>query len=165
MSATDIAPAQPAVEQPEGKKGGKKKKKILLIVVALVVLGGGYMGAKMTVLKPAEAAEEEAPPEPVEGEIVEVAQMTVNLAGGQAMHYARVTFATVLVEGADAAAVEAKFPILKDTALSEIGRFSADQLRTPEGVDALRAKLTERARAVYPDGEVMRVVLTELIVQ
>ena len=162
MSATDIAPA-PVAAAPEAKKGGKKK--IVLILVVLLVLGGGFMGAKMTILKPAEpVAEETAPPPPVEGEILEVAQMTVNLSG-PAMNYGRVTFAAVLVEGADAAMVEAKFPILKDTALSEIGRFTADQLRTPEGVDALRAKLTERATAVYPDGEVLRVVLTELIVQ
>ncbi|HVL99751.1 MAG TPA: flagellar basal body-associated FliL family protein [Egibacteraceae bacterium] len=101
---------------------------------------------------------------PQEGAIVDVAQMTANLAGPQ-VHYVRFGFAAVLAADVAAADVEGRFALLKDAALSEIATFSADHLRTPAGVEELRGRLTARAAGVYPDGQVLRIVLTELVVQ
>ena len=75
------------------------------------------------------------------------------------------SFALVLAEGADTAVVGNKIQLVQDGALSAIAAFSADVLKTPEGLDLLRGELTAVAHDIYPDGEVMRIVLTEVIVQ
>jgi flagellar protein FliL len=148
MSEAVAAPARPA-----------KKRLILVIVPALLVVAGvaGYL------LRPA-PADAGPPPPPPEGEIVEVAQLTANLAGPE-LHYARVAFSVVLVDGKAAGDVQARFPLVRDAALSELAGTTPDQLRGTEGVEGLRDRLSERAVALYPDGEVLRVVLTELVVQ
>jgi flagellar protein FliL len=140
-----------------------KRRKLLLLVIGAVVLAGlGAAAAFFFLLSDDEAAAE--PPPVVEGEVVEVAQMTLNLAGPQT-HYARVSFAAVLEEKADAEKVKLRFPLVKDAVITEVGTFTAEVLRTPEGVEQLRERLTERVVGLYPEGEVVRVVFTELVVQ
>lgn len=147
-----------------GKAGGGKKKKIIAAAAALVLFAtGGFVGTKL--LNPAEAA---AADEPVaeatveEGAVVEVATMTASLGQG---HLARVGFAVVQSTDAVQEVVAGRFPLLKDAAIDEIASSDPAQLATPEGVDDLRARLTTRAAGLYPDGDVLRVVLTELVVQ
>lgn len=141
------------------KRGGRKK---IIAVVGVLVLfaAGGVMGSKL--LQPAEAAESAAEPSVEEGAVVDVATMTASLGEG---HLARVGFAVVQSADAVDADVAARFALLKDAAIDEIASSDPDQLATPDGVDDLRARLTARAAALYPDGDVIRVVLTELVVQ
>lgn len=147
----------------ETKKGAAGKKKLVILVVLALALGaGGFMAMRM--LSAPAAEEPVAEPTPVEGEVLDVAEMTATLAG-DTPHLARVGFAVVLEESADSALVESKFALLKDAAVTELTESSADELVTPAGVDDLRSRLSVRARDVYPDGEVLRVVLTELVVQ
>lgn len=156
-SATLEAPPAAAAVTP-AEKGGKKK--LLLIVGGVVVLAA----VALFFLKPADASSEPAtPPAPVPGEVVEVGQMTVNLA--DASRYARVSFSLMLVEGAAADQVAAQYPLLKEAVLFEVSKLTAEQVRTTGGLDALAKALTERAQEIYPDGEVLRVVLTEMLVQ
>ena len=155
MADTDTTDTSP-------EKGPKKGKKKLLLIGAVVLVllcaGGGYLflGGE-----DAEAAENEAPPE---GEIVPVEEMTVNLAGPE-LHYARVAFSLVLAEGADPAVIEERKPLLHDAAITELTRLSPEELRGPEGPDTARDRLGARAKEIYPDGEVLRAVLTKLLVQ
>ena len=154
-----MAKTAPASPDAASSEGGRSK--LLLLVGVLAVLGvaaGGFL------FLGGEGAAAEEPTAPVEGPVVEVASMTLNLAG-PATSYAKLAFAAVLVEGADEAAVSARFPLLKDAAITEVGTIDAATLRTPAGVEELRDRLTERAADVYPDGEVLRIVLTELVVQ
>ncbi len=151
---------------PEEGKGSKLK----LIIAAAVVLAVAAVGAFMFLGGGGEEAADEAM-EPVpmemsstEGEVVEVATMTVNLAGEQ-LRYAQVGFAVVLSMEADSSLVEGRFPLLQDAALTELSQFEPDELRTTEGMERLRAVLTARAAELWPDGEVLRVVLTGLLVQ
>lgn len=147
----------------EEKKGGKGK--LFMIVGLVVVLGAGaFFGMKMFGGSDAEA--EETPSEsepPPEGEVLEVATLTTNVSGNA--NLARVGLAVVMSEGAATDMVTAKFPVLKDAAVSELARSEAETLRTAEGADDLRKRLTKRAKKIYPDGEVLRVLLTELVVQ
>lgn len=150
-----------AQEAPAGAKA--KSKKGIILLAALVLVGAGAFFAMKTMSSPASATPVEEPT-PEEGEILDVAEMTASLPGEPA-HMARVGFAVVLSADADATAVTSKFALLKDAAVSELARSSADALVTPEGVDDLRARLSDRADDIYPAGEVLRVVLTGLVVQ
>lgn len=137
-----------------------RRRRLLLAGAAAVVLVAGA-GA---FLLGGDGGDDGAGGQPLEGDVVEVAQVTANLSGAQ-LRYARVTFSVVLAEDAVPGDVEGRFPLLQDAALGEIQAFDAERLRTPQGADELRAGLSARARELYPDGQVLRVVLTELLVQ
>lgn len=155
--ATSVAELtdKPVTEQ--GASPNRRKRLLLVGAVILLVVAG----IAFFVLRGGEDAGDKPP---ADGPVVEVAQMTANLAGSQ-VHYVRFGFAAVLRDGLVAADVEGRFPLLKDAALTEVQTLSAEVLRTPEGIDELRRRLTDRAAGVYPDGQVLRVVLTELVVQ
>lgn len=148
-------------ENEAGKQVGRNKKKLLFVAGALVLFAaGGFAALKM--LEPAEAAEPVAEPTVEEGAVLEVAEMTASLGSA---HLARVGIAVVLSAEAVEEQVVGRFPLVKDAAIDEIASSDPARLATPEGVDDLRARLTARATTLYPDGDVLRVVLTELIVQ
>jgi flagellar protein FliL len=152
-----------AVTAPAARGG---KRKLVLVVLVLAAVAAGAVGGKMLLAGDPGVPGEEvaAAPAPAEGEVVTVAKLTASLAGGGS-HYARVEFGAVLADTATAAAVEPRFPLLKDLALSTLMGFEPEELRTVAGADRLRQELTARAGEVFPDGEVLRIVLTELLVQ
>jgi flagellar basal body-associated protein FliL len=163
MADTDTDTVTETVE----KKG---RSKLLLIggaVGLLLVLGAVYM----FVLAPgddpeaaAAAAAEEAAAAAADGDIVEVANFTASLQGPDP-HFAKLGFSAVLSTTALADDVTARFPLLQDAALMVLARTSADDLRTAAGGEQLRADLTAEAQQIWPDGEILRIVLTELVVQ
>ena len=85
--------------------------------------------------------------------------------GEDPVRYARITFAVVLPEGGDSTVVGDKMPLLKDGVLDVVAGLTAADLVGSSGLDELRASLTAKALEIYPDGEVLRVVLTEVLVQ
>jgi flagellar FliL protein len=162
---------EPSAEEAEGKskkkkaKGEKKKggKKKLLIIGVVVLLGGGF-AAKTFLLgggAPAKA-EEEAAPKP--GEIVEIDPMTVNLAD-PGLHYAQVGLGVVLAEGAVADGVTAHLALLKDATISIVGKYRSEELATSKGQDQLRKQLSKAAAKLFEGDVVLKVVLTEIVVQ
>lgn len=152
MTATATDPGTPP----------RTRRKLVLAVLAVVLLLTG--GGAAVLLLGGEAEAEETAPPPADGPVVPVADMTATLAG-PGIHYAKVAFSAVLTTGADEALVASRFDLLRDAAITELSTISADHLRTTAGMEELRARLSDRAGALYPDGEVLRVVLTELIVQ
>lgn len=168
MSAAPAAPA--AAQAPDGAEAEadsappKKRRRLLLVGVVVLVLGvgAGYMlmsGAD------AEATDEDAEPAPVEeGEIVDVGTLTTNLAG-QSSRYARVGVGLVLTADADTATVESRLPLVKDAVITEISRHGAEELQGDAGVRTLRDGIGASVTGLFDDGEVVRVVLTELLVQ
>ena len=151
-----------AAEATEEKKGGRRKLILIGIAPVLVLAVVGYLFLGGGGGDSAEAAEPEAP---VEGAVVAADPITVTMSGDP-VRYVKVTFALVMAETADRSAVEGKLPLMYDAAISVVGRYDADDLRVPAGLDRLRSDLTESATEdVFPDGEVLRVVLTEVIVQ
>jgi flagellar basal body-associated protein FliL len=157
-AATMEAPVATGAEEPP------RPRRRGLVVLLLGVVTVTALGAGVFFFAFAGGEAEAGPPPVVEGAVVDVAEMTLNLAGPQT-HYARVAFAAVLDEKADESKVKLRFPLLKDAAITEVGTFTAEVLRTPEGVEQLRERLTEQAVALYSEGEVVRIVLTELVVQ
>lgn len=146
----------------EAKKGGKGKLigmivggVVLLGAVYFLFLGGGGGDAEAGVTTTTV---------PVEGAVIESDQMTVTLADDP-VRYARITFAVVLPEGGDSALVGDKMPLLKDAALDVVSDMTAADLIGRDGLDLLRKDLTGKALEIYVDGEVLRVVLTEVLVQ
>ena len=150
------------VEDDDAKKGGKGK--LIGIIGGVVVLlgavyflflggGGGDVEAGVTTTTVV-----------VEGPVIEVDQMTVTLTDTP-ICYARISFAVVLPMGGDSAAVGDRVPVLKDAVLDVMSGYAAAVLVGPGALGVLRDELTASALDVYEDGEVIRVVLTEVLVQ
>lgn len=161
MSAITAPPDQAVEPDAPAPARPRRRRWLLLLVVVLAAAGtGGWL-----LLGPSAATEDAGPPSPpAEGAVVEVGTLTTNLAGSGG-HFARVGLALVLAEGEDAAAVADRFALVKDAAIGELGQIEAGRLQAAGGSAVLRERLTAHADELYPDGEVLRVVLTEFLVQ
>lgn len=146
-------------QKPKKKRLGGLKKKLVLLVVVLIAAGGA---TKFVLFKGGDA--EAKADKVVEGEIVDVGTIVVNL-DGSTTRYARVGLAIVAAEGASAEAILARVALLKDAAISKIASYPSEKLQTAKGHQQLRSALSKSARRIYADGEVVRVVLTELVIQ
>lgn len=144
------------------QKGGGKKKLVMIVVPVLVVIAG----AAGFFLRGGDAAEASVPTTVpvVEGDVIEIDTMTVNLVGEEG-RYARVGFAVVLDATAASGDVGKKVPLMRDATLTVMTDFNSTELQTAEGMERLRQELSDAVVAIFPDGEVIRAVLTELIVQ
>jgi len=151
-----------AEEEEEASGGGKKK--IIMIVGALLALGGVYN----FVLKPAPAEEDPLAmveePEPIEGEIFELPEMVINLQDPD-VQYVRVGLAIVLEEGTLAADFEAEAAIAKDVILEDLSSRTAEELRSSQGKQDIKAELSAAIREAYGDEKVIRVLFTALVMQ
>lgn len=151
-----------AIAEEEPKKGGKGK--LIGIVGGVVVL----LGAVYFLFLGGGGGEEEAGPTtttiPVEGAVIEVDEMTITLSDDP-VRYARLKFAVVLPEGGDSTVVGDRVPVLKDAVLEVVSGYYAAELVGPEALTVLRDDLTASALEVFTEGEVLRVVLTEVLVQ
>lgn len=150
-----------ADEAPE--KGGNKKKLmiggggvVVLAIVGFLFLGGGGGDP--------EAADTTTTTVVMEGAVIESDEMTVNLAD-ESVRYARIKVGLVLPVDGDSTTVGERMPILKDSILGVLGRYDAATLLEPDTLDELRQRFTDEANEVWTEGEVLRVVITELLVQ
>lgn len=159
-----MAEATTTTETVETESSGAGKKKLIILAVVALVAGGLGFAVFSGMLFGGDEAEASEPEPVAEGVIAEVATLTTNI-GGNDPGFLRVGFAAVLAEGTVADTVADRYPLLKDAVLSEASRFTRAELETTKGLDRLRQALTERAQAIYPDGEVLRIVLTDLLVQ
>ena len=150
------------VEETTEKSGGKKKLIMIVVpIVAVIAAGAGFF------LRSGDTAAAAVPTTTipvVEGDVIEVDTMTVNLIGEEG-RYARIGFAVVLDSTADSGAVGKKMPLMRDATLTVMTEFDSVELQTAEGMERLRKELSDAVVAIFPDGEVIRAVLTELIVQ
>ena len=90
--------------------------------------------------------------------------MTITLSDDP-VRYARLKFAVVLPEGGDTTVVGDRVPVLKDAVLDVVSGYKAAELVGPGALGNLREELTAQALSVFTEGEVLRVVLTEVLVQ
>lgn len=139
------------------EEGGSRKRLVLMaaVLTLLLMAAGGWWAFGMA------AADEE--PE-VDGEIVELEPLTTTV-GERGIHHARVSLAVVLTEEAAPEDILPSIALLQDALLREVAATDADTIRSSEGSDHLRARLTEEARDIWGEEVVRRVVLTELLVQ
>lgn len=144
--------------------GGGGKKKMMMIGGGLLALGGVYN----FVLKPAPEVAPDAlamvEVVPIEGEIIELPEMVINMEGGE-VTYVRVGVALVLEEGTLAADFEAESAIAKDVILDDLSSRSADELRSAEGKQQVKEELSIAVREAYGEAKVVRVLFTALVMQ
>lgn len=151
----------------EEEEGGGGKKKLIMGVVALAAAGGVYNFVLKSPPPEEEAMPEEVPAEvePIEGEIVELEQMILNIGEADESSYLRIGLALVLEEGTFAADFEPESAIAEDVAVHYLSSLSADQLRSPEGRQAAKDELSVMVREAYGDEKVVRVLFTALVMQ
>lgn len=147
------------------KSGGKKKLFIIIGAVVALAAGGFFF---MSGGGDEDAAQEPVEPVAVEGEVLDVGSLTIVLADRPAdgsLRYARVGLALVLDELADSSMVAGKVSLVQDAAIGVISDMTSEELRGGVGAEEAKARLTEAAQLIYPDGEVIRVILTEMLLQ
>ena len=149
----------------EEEEGGGGKKKIIMAVVGLAALGGVYNFVLKPSPPPDELADvEEAEPEIIEGDIVELDEMILNI-GGDSPGFLRIGIAIVLDDATPAADFEAESAIAKDVAVQYLSSLSQEQLRTEAGRNLAKDELGAMIREAYDDEKVVRVLFTALVMQ
>ncbi|MGI9615203.1 MAG: flagellar basal body-associated FliL family protein [Acidimicrobiales bacterium] len=145
----------------EEEEGGGGKKKIIMAVGAVAALGLVYnFVLKSEPPPPEEMAMVDV--EPVEGEIVELPEMVVNLEDDE-VTYVRIGVALILEEGTLAADFEAESAIAKDIVLDTVSSLTAADLRGSR--QDVKDDLSVKVREAYGDEKVVRVLITSLVMQ
>ncbi len=158
--------ADDAGDEEEEEEGGGKKK-IIMIVGGLAALGGVYNFVLKPAPPPEEMGMEVVEPvdlEPVEGEILELDEMILNI-GGDTPGFLRIGIAVVLDELTIAKDFEAESAIAKDVAVHYLSSLDQDQLRSVEGREKAKEELSALTREAYGDEKVVRVLFTALVMQ
>ncbi|MGH1493739.1 MAG: flagellar basal body-associated FliL family protein [Acidimicrobiales bacterium] len=158
--------ADDAGDEEEEEEGGGKKK-IIMIVGGLAALGGVYNFVLKAPPPPEEmgmAVEEPVEVAPVEGEILELDEMILNI-GGDTPGFLRIGIAIVLDELTIAKDFEAESAIAKDVAVHYLSSIEQDQLRSVEGREKAKEELSVLVREAYGDDKVVRVLFTALVMQ
>jgi flagellar basal body-associated protein FliL len=157
----------------EEEEGGGGKKKIIMAVGGLAALGGVYN----FVLKPAPPPEEGEPgamamtettlpvTDPIEGEIIELDEMILNIGTADEPGFLRIGVALVLEELIIAKDFEAESAVAKDVIVHYLSSIDKDQLRTAEGRELAKEELSVLVREAYGNQKVVRVLFTALVMQ
>lgn len=158
--------------QEEGKKGGKLKW--IIIAVALILLGvGGYFGYTMFFAAPPEDAATEQPAdgaaqppaEAMEGQLVPLPVFLVNLADPLGRRYLKLGM-EVEVRDPEAAAALTKYQAkIKDTLLLLLSSKTYDALSTIKAKVELKQEIVDRLNQILGDGTILRVYITEMVIQ
>ena len=156
--------ADEETEVADEESGGSKKKFIIIGGVVVLAAVGYFMFGGSSA--PEEEMAAEVDMEPVEGEVIDIGNMTIVLADdGDTLRYARIGLAVVMSEMGDSGVVGTRVSLIQDAAITVISEMTTDELRGAAGARAAREALTQRVLEIFPDGDVVRVVLTEMILQ
>ncbi len=152
-------------EEVAAAAAAKKKKMIIggLLAAAAVyrfVLSGGDPPPDALA-----AVDEPAEVEVAEGEIVQIPEMTLNLADKDELHFARIGLAVVLLEGEDVTIATTKMPLVQDVVVDVIGDMTFEELRAPGAKDNLREIISERSREAFDGETVSRILFTSFVMQ
>lgn len=150
----------------EEEEGGGGKKKIIMIVGVLAIAGAAYNFVLKPSPPPEELAMEEEEVELIEGEIVELEEMILNIRdenGNPA--FLRIGLAVVLEELTLAADFEPESAIAKDVAVQYLSSLNQEDLRSAAGREAAKEELSLLLREAYGDEKVVRVLFTALVMQ
>ena len=155
--SVNTMPPEASHFEPEVARNASRRWILLLLL--LVLLGAGGFAAWWFGWIPQKEAVE-----PGDGEIVVLEPLTTTL-GEANLRHARVTMAVVLTEGEPAELVARHAPLLQDALLREVAAMDADELRSSQGSETLRARLNTEAKSIWGEEVVRRVLLTELLMQ
>ncbi|SOB58614.1 Flagellar basal body-associated protein FliL [Pseudodesulfovibrio profundus] len=157
--------------QEEKKKGGILKWIIILVV--LIALGvGGYFAYTMFFAAPEDGAateevvdgEQEAL-ESLEGTLVPLPVFLVNLADPLGRRYLKLGL-EVEVRDADVVAAMTKYEArIKDSLLLYLSSLTYDSLATMQAKMELKQEVADRLTQILGRGSVLRVYITEMVIQ
>ena len=102
--------------------------------------------------------------EPPEGEIVQMEEMILNLAGPEET-YLKIRLALVLDTLTLAEEVMHELPIAADVAVLYLSSLEPEELATLEGKEHVKEVLTEKIKEEYKGEHVLEVLITELVMQ
>lgn len=154
-------------EEAEAAAAAKKKKKRSMIIGLVVVLGAVYK----FVLAPApeEVPEEMAfvdeEPEIVEGDVVPIPELVLNLADEGELRYVRLGVAVVLEEGTTKDIFEPQLAIVSDVVVDVVSAKTLAELRVPGAKEEIKAELSIKAREAFDDTTVARIIFTSFVMQ
>lgn len=164
--------AQEELTQEEGKKKGGLLKWIIIAVVLIALGVGGWFGYQMFFAAPSDetAAEEPSgdagkPAETLEGQLVPLPTFLVNLADPLGRRYLKLGV-EVEVRDDDAQAALAKYEAkVKDTLLLLLSSKTYDGLSTMQAKVELKQEIADRLNQIIGNGGVLRVYITEMVIQ
>jgi flagellar FliL protein len=136
---------------PDGEEPKKSKKKLIIILAVVLLLAGGG-GGYFFVFKSS------APAAPVEGVVVPLDPININLAGG---HYLKVGLALQAIEGA---AHEPEGPKALDIMISELSHRSVAELSSNAAREKVKEELLKKIEKAYHE-DVMDIYFTEFVMQ
>lgn len=144
------------------------------LVVAVGLIGGGYFvsnggGEAAAAAAPTEAAASDEGGEANHGPVQNLEPITLNLADG---HFLKVGIALQLADAAGGHGEAEELPSAKalDIAISHLGAYTMDDLRTQADKELVKKKLSEKVAKAYVDplthGQmVTKVYFTEFVMQ
>lgn len=163
--------AEDDVTQEEGKKKGGMLKWII-IVVLLVALGvGGYFGYTMFFAAPSEeaateqAADDQQPLESLEGQLVALPTFLVNLADPLGRRYLKLGLEVEVRDPEAQADLEKYEAKVKDSLLLLLSSKTYDGLSSTKAKIELKQEIADRLNQVLGNGSVLRVYITEMVIQ
>lgn len=162
-------PEKPAGDAPAKKKGGRGKL-LVIVGVALVVLGGGGGGAYWWFARRPAAPNEEraARKKTADNGIVSFEPFVVNLADPQSQRFLRINVRLVIGEQEQAEHIqksEVQLMRLRAGILELLTEQTSDKIVTPQGKEALKKAIEERAARVIQPAEVSDVLFSDFVVQ
>ena len=168
-----------ADESLEGAEAPPKKSKLkwIILLVLLILLGvGGYFAYTMFLAPPEdpavteqmaedEAAEEDPLTEQVEGLIVSLPPFLVNLADPLGRRYLKLALDVEVRDEQSKMDLEKKTPQIRDTMLLLLSSKTFEQLSTLKDKIELKQDIVRRLNQILGRNKVLRVYITEMVVQ
>lgn len=166
--------ADEEIAQEEGKKKGGMLKWIIL-AVAIIGLGvGGYFGYTMFFAAPADDAASEGMAEgeqtgealeDLEGQLVPLPMFLVNLADPLGRRYLKLGVEVEVRDEETAASLLKYEAKVKDTLLLLLSSKTYDSLSTMKAKVELKQEIADRLNQIVGNGAVLRVYITEMVIQ
>lgn len=157
----------------EGKKGGMLKWIIILVV--LILLGvGGYFGYTMFFagddaateeMAEGEGGDQQADMETLDGQLVPLPVFLVNLSDPLGRRYLKLGLEVEVRDPEAMAALTMKEAKIKDSLLLLLSSKTYDGLSTMKAKLELKQEIVDRLNQILGSGTVLRVYITEMVIQ
>jgi flagellar FliL protein len=113
-----------------------------------------------------EHAKEPAEAEHAEGVLVSLNEIIASLRSeGGGKNYVRTSISVEVKDHEMALVIEERLAQLRDSVIMTVSQRTAAELTTPEGTKALREELTERLAEHLPEGALLNIYFSDLVIQ
>lgn len=172
-----MADKEETTEGTEGKKGGLLENKAILLGIIVVVQVGLAIGLTQFLIVPklgvqdagmdgAAAQEAEVQEMPEMGVLVNLEDIVVTLASDPAKpRYLKININVEVPNQVVAEVVSSRLPQLRDLVIMTLSDKTPEQISTPEGKKGLRDEIFRRMDEKMPEGTLMNIYFSDLVVQ